>query len=203
MVVWGFVPLWSMTPRSACHQQSSIYLPHDDVYSSASTILEELVFKWGMLIIPLASWCNALASFSIDLPSRLPISSLQQPRRGVSEKPCSVSVTATTTILQDNWRKLLSSQWPRKDLPQLWFPSPPSQRFLSWTSSLELFAADTITTATTAAITGEILRVLKRLLTGGVPQAPKKQKSTDPVEPTPPASEDPDSFGTAKAQIFV
>ena len=44
-------------------------------------------------------------------------------------------------------------------------------------------AADTITTTTTAAITGTSPRVLRRLFTGGVPQIPKKQKPTDPAEP--------------------
>jgi len=42
-------------------------------------------------------------------------------------------------------------------------------------------AASTVATTTTAAITGTSPRVLKRLLTGGVPQTPKKQKPTDPT----------------------
>ncbi|PUU72516.1 hypothetical protein B9Z19DRAFT_1059570 [Tuber borchii] len=45
-------------------------------------------------------------------------------------------------------------------------------------------AADTTTTTTPAAITSTSPRVLNCLLTGGVHQTPKKQKPTDPAEPT-------------------
>ena len=54
--------------------------------------------------------------------------------------------------------------------------------------------SDTITTATTAAITGTSLPVLRRPPTEDLPRATKKQKPAVPAKPTPSdASENPDS----------
>lgn len=133
-----------------------------------------------MLIIPLASWCNAPASLSINPPSRLPVSSLRPPHRGIRKRvfclgDChhhhSLTRLKKITIITTTQEGLASA-------PIAAVTKAPVVDVLSGT-----IAADTVTAATTAAITGTSPRVLKCLLTRGVPQIPKKQKPTDPAEP--------------------
>jgi len=178
-----------------------------DLSPSQRCVLEHEYWKnWFLMGYPHNSFGESVQCAGLPLNKSATTSSrflFAATTPGYPKKECSVSVTATTTILQENQRKSPPPQRHRKGLPRVRLPPPPPQRPPAADVPSGTTAADAITTTTTAAITGTSPRVLKGLLTGLFLEPRRSRSLLTLLNPPSHASEDPDSFGTAKAQIFV